>query len=333
MAHRIYTTSVSSVYPHYVAKVERKGRTKAELDEVIEWLTGYDEATLQKHLDADTTFEAFFAEARLNPNSSSITGVVCGVRVEDIDDPLMQKIRYLDKLGRRAGQGQADGEGAARLNTTTLDCISLGGGGTSNVSPSGRPGTRPCRRRGAAWSALPMRTQNSDAVRAAVPFGGFAKTGLPDAATETTQTVVPVDCLEPDPNRVRGRDGRDWCRGAGGGTARSRRRSPCPSVREVVVEAEHLAVVSDTDEQRPALGVEEAAHGLDDDVLHLRVGLLRVQVPACSRLELDRLRLAGGDQVPHGQLALGGAWSPHRVAKPSRTTCAIRSRRRSRNVG
>jgi len=106
MAHRIYATSVSSVYPHYVAKVERKGRTTAELDEVIEWLTGYDEATLQKHLDAGTTFEAFFAGARLNPNSSSITGVVCGVRVENIDDPLMQKIRYLDKLVDELAKGK-----------------------------------------------------------------------------------------------------------------------------------------------------------------------------------------------------------------------------------
>ena len=102
----IFTTSVSSVYPHYVAKVERKGRTQAELDQVIEWLTGYDEAMLQKHLAADTTFEAFFAEARLNPNAASITGVVCGVRVEDIDDPLMQKIRYLDKLVDELAKGK-----------------------------------------------------------------------------------------------------------------------------------------------------------------------------------------------------------------------------------
>ena len=106
MVHRIFTTSVSSVYPHYVTKVERKGRTKAELDQVIEWLTGYDEARLQAHLAADTTFEAFFAEAELNPNASSITGVVCGVRVEDIDDPLMQKIRYLDKLVDELAKGK-----------------------------------------------------------------------------------------------------------------------------------------------------------------------------------------------------------------------------------
>jgi hypothetical protein len=105
--HRIFTTSVSSVYPHYVTKVERKGRTKAELDQVIEWLTGYDEAELQRQLDADTTFEEFFAEARLNPDVSLITGVVCGVRVEEIEDPLMQKIRYLDKLVDELARGKA----------------------------------------------------------------------------------------------------------------------------------------------------------------------------------------------------------------------------------
>ena len=104
--HRIFTTSVADVYPHYVAKVERKGRTKAELDRVIEWLTGFDPPTLQKLLDADTTFEEFFAEARLNPNASSITGVVCGVRVEAVDDPLMQKIRYLDKLVDELAKGR-----------------------------------------------------------------------------------------------------------------------------------------------------------------------------------------------------------------------------------
>jgi hypothetical protein len=104
--HRIFTTSVADVYPHYVAKVERKGRTKAELDRVIEWLTGFDQPRLQELLDADTTFEVFFAEARLNPNASSITGVVCGVRVETIDDPLMQKIRYLDKLVDELAKGR-----------------------------------------------------------------------------------------------------------------------------------------------------------------------------------------------------------------------------------
>lgn len=105
--HRIFTTSVASVYPHYVAKVERKGRTKAELDEVIEWLTGYDAAELQALLDDDTTFEAFFAEAHLNPHASEITGVVCGIRVEEVEDPLMQQIRYLDKLVDELARGKA----------------------------------------------------------------------------------------------------------------------------------------------------------------------------------------------------------------------------------
>lgn len=105
--HRIFTTSFASVYPHYVAKVEKKGRTQAELHEVIEWLTGFDEAQLQEHLAAGTTFEDFFAAAQLNPATSLITGVVCGIRVEDIDDPLMQKIRYLDKLVDELARGKA----------------------------------------------------------------------------------------------------------------------------------------------------------------------------------------------------------------------------------
>jgi hypothetical protein len=104
---RIFTTSFASVYPHYVAKVERKGRSKAELDEVIEWLTGYDEAALTGHLAAGTTFEDFFAQASLNPRVSAITGVVCGVRVEDVEDPLMQKIRYLDKLVDEIAKGRS----------------------------------------------------------------------------------------------------------------------------------------------------------------------------------------------------------------------------------
>jgi hypothetical protein len=104
---RIFTVSFASVYPHYVAKVEKKGRTKAELDQVIEWLTGFDEAALNGHLAAGTTFEDLFADARLNPRASSITGSVCGVRVEDIEDPLMQKIRYLDKLVDELAKGKA----------------------------------------------------------------------------------------------------------------------------------------------------------------------------------------------------------------------------------
>ena len=104
---RIFTTSVASVYPHYVTKVEKKGRTKAELDEVIEWLTGFDEPALQAHLAAGTTFEDFFAEAHLNPQATLITGVVCGIRVEQVEDPLMQKIRYLDKLVDELAKGKA----------------------------------------------------------------------------------------------------------------------------------------------------------------------------------------------------------------------------------
>jgi hypothetical protein len=104
--HRIFSTSVSSVYPHYVAKVERKGRTQAELDQVIEWLTGYVDAELRARLEAEVTFEQFFADAELNPNVSMITGVVCGVRVEDVEDPLMQRIRYLDKLVDELAKGR-----------------------------------------------------------------------------------------------------------------------------------------------------------------------------------------------------------------------------------
>lgn len=104
---RIFTTSVASVYPLYVAKVEKKGRTKAELDQVIAWLTGFDEAALGRHLADGTTFADFFAEARLNPRASSITGLVCGVRVEDVEDPLMQQIRYLDKLVDELARGKA----------------------------------------------------------------------------------------------------------------------------------------------------------------------------------------------------------------------------------
>ncbi len=98
--------SVASVYPHYVAKVERKGRTVAELDQVIEWLTGFDEPTLRRHLDEGTTFQDFFAQATLNPNAALITGTICGVRVQDIEDPLMQKVRYLDKLIDELAKGR-----------------------------------------------------------------------------------------------------------------------------------------------------------------------------------------------------------------------------------
>jgi hypothetical protein len=104
---RIFTTSFASVYPHYVTKVEKKGRTKAELDQVIQWLTGFDESAMSRHLAAGTTFEDFFADAYLNPHASLITGVVCGVRVENIDDPLMQKIRYMDKLVDELAKGKS----------------------------------------------------------------------------------------------------------------------------------------------------------------------------------------------------------------------------------
>ena len=103
---RVFTTSVASVYPHYVAKVEKKGRTTSELHQVIEWLTGFDEAALQTHLDAGTTFAEFFAQAQLNPNVLAITGTICGVRIQEIDDPLMKKIRYLDKLVDELAKGR-----------------------------------------------------------------------------------------------------------------------------------------------------------------------------------------------------------------------------------
>lgn len=96
---RVYKLLFSSVYPLYIQKVEKKERTKAELDEVIFWLTGYNEEQLKVQIEKKVTFETFFAEApKLNPNVSKITGVICGYRVEEIEDPLMQKIRYLDKL-------------------------------------------------------------------------------------------------------------------------------------------------------------------------------------------------------------------------------------------
>ncbi|NHC21630.1 DUF2200 domain-containing protein [Nocardioides sp. IC4_145] len=104
--HRIFTTSVASVYPHYVTKLERKGRTKAELDQVIEWLTGFDEAELARHLEGGTTFEEFFAAAELNPLVSQITGSVCGVKVQEVEDPLMRRIRYLDKLVDELARGK-----------------------------------------------------------------------------------------------------------------------------------------------------------------------------------------------------------------------------------
>ena len=105
--HRIFTTSVASVYPHYVTKAERKGRTKAELDEIIHWLTGYDAAGLDAVLADKTDFETFFAKApHLNPARSQITGVICGVRIEEIEEPTMREIRYLDKLVDELAKGR-----------------------------------------------------------------------------------------------------------------------------------------------------------------------------------------------------------------------------------
>ncbi|GAA0134519.1 DUF2200 domain-containing protein [Paenibacillus sp. YSY-4.3] len=106
--HRIYTTSVASVYPHYVTKAERKGRTKTEVDEIICWLTGYSQEEFGMQLEKKTDFETFFAEApQMNPSRSLIKGVVCGVRVEDIEEPTMQEIRYLDKLVDELAKGKA----------------------------------------------------------------------------------------------------------------------------------------------------------------------------------------------------------------------------------
>ena len=106
--NRVYAYSFASVYPHYVAKAEKKGRTKAELDEVIRWLTGYDQQGLQAQLDKQTDLETFYAEApRPNPSRDLITGVICGVRVEDIEEPTMRDIRYLDKLVDELAKGKA----------------------------------------------------------------------------------------------------------------------------------------------------------------------------------------------------------------------------------
>ena len=103
---RIFTTSVADVYPHYVNKVERKGRSTDELREVMRWLTQLDDDQLQAHLDDGTTFEDFFAAVDLHPNATLITGPVCGVRVETVEDPLMRKIRYLDKLVDELAKGR-----------------------------------------------------------------------------------------------------------------------------------------------------------------------------------------------------------------------------------
>lgn len=105
--HRIYTMSFAGVYPHYIQKAEAKGRTRQEVDEVICWLTGYTPKALAEQIERKTNFEAFFDEApALNPNAGKITGVICGVRIEEIEDPLMRKVRYLDKLVDELAKGR-----------------------------------------------------------------------------------------------------------------------------------------------------------------------------------------------------------------------------------
>ncbi|MFZ2462974.1 MAG: DUF2200 domain-containing protein [Caldibacillus thermoamylovorans] len=106
--HKIYTMSVASVYPHYIAKAEKKGRTKSEVNEIICWLTGYSQEQLEEQLEKQTDFETFFAEApQLNPARTLIKGVICGVRVEEIEQPTMREIRYLDKLIDELAKGKS----------------------------------------------------------------------------------------------------------------------------------------------------------------------------------------------------------------------------------
>ncbi len=105
--HRVFSMTFASVYPHYVNKMERKGRTRAELDEIICWLTGYSQKQLEKQIDTKVDFRTFFDEApRLHPNAEKITGVICGVRIEEIENELMRKIRYLDKLVDELAKGR-----------------------------------------------------------------------------------------------------------------------------------------------------------------------------------------------------------------------------------
>lgn len=106
--HRIYTMSFASVYPHYIQKAEKKGRTKEEVDEIIRWLTGYSQEALEAQLEKKVDFETFFMEApKMNPARSLIKGVICGVRLEDIEEPIMREIRYLDKLIDELAKGKA----------------------------------------------------------------------------------------------------------------------------------------------------------------------------------------------------------------------------------
>ena len=115
---RIAKMTFASVYPQYVNKVERKGRTKSELHQVVEWLTGFNEKKLQKLIESKVNFVEFFAQAKLNPNASLITGVICGYRVEDIENPLTQQVRYMDKLVDELAKGRAM-EKILRTTTTT----------------------------------------------------------------------------------------------------------------------------------------------------------------------------------------------------------------------
>lgn len=108
MTHRVYRMSFASVYPHYLAKAEKKGRTKAEVDQIICWLTGYDQPGLEQQIEEKTDFETFFADApAMNPAREAITGVICGIRVEEVAEPLMREIRYLDKLIDELARGKA----------------------------------------------------------------------------------------------------------------------------------------------------------------------------------------------------------------------------------
>jgi len=103
---RVYKMSFASVYPHYITKAEKKERTKEEVDQIIFWLTGYDQQTLQKHLDEKTDFETFFNQAEINPRASKITGMICGYRIEEIEEKTMREIRYLDKLIDELARGR-----------------------------------------------------------------------------------------------------------------------------------------------------------------------------------------------------------------------------------
>jgi len=117
--HRVFQMPFADVYPLYLKKVEAKGRNRSELDEVINWLTGFDDAEIVKHIEKNTNFRDFFQQARLNADAPLITGVICGVRVEEIEDPLMQKIRYLDKVVDELAKGKSLEKITNRKKATT----------------------------------------------------------------------------------------------------------------------------------------------------------------------------------------------------------------------